>query len=58
MTANEPAQIAVRQAIEASVYALILEGRRNGLWSFANEARGAQLLAVYEQDVPASPREF
>ena len=55
ITANEPTQIAVRQAIEAAVYALIMEGKRNDLWNFDDPARGDRLSARYEQDVHGQP---
>lgn len=48
VTTNEPTQVAVRQAIEASVYALIMEGVKNGLWSFADQHAGAAALAEYD----------
>ncbi len=36
ITTNEPEQIAVQQAIEKSVYALVVEGADRGLWAFAD----------------------
>ena len=56
-TTNEPTQVAVRQAIEASVYALVLEGARNGLWEFADEEAGAAAIAAYEALLPADSPE-
>jgi curli production assembly/transport component CsgG len=46
-TVNEPGQIAVRQAIETSLYSLIMEGAQQNLWSFADEAAGKQAIADY-----------
>jgi len=53
VTRNEPMQIAVQGAIEKAVYALIMEGSRPGprqLWSFADQAAGAEWLRRYDQD--------
>lgn len=36
LSANEPRQIAVQQAVEKAVMALIAEGAIRGIWSFAN----------------------
>lgn len=44
---NEPGQLAVRQAVEASVYSLIMEGVKDKLWSFADQNAGRQAMAVY-----------
>lgn len=41
---NEPAQFAVRQAIEKAVYSLILEGAEAGLWAFAEPQQGQPLI--------------
>lgn len=51
-TTTEPGQMAVTEAIEKAVYALIVEGIQDGLWSVAEKA-GAQtkpLLDAYEQE--------
>jgi curli production assembly/transport component CsgG len=47
VTQNQPAQLAVREAIEYAVYSLILDGAEKGLWRFADENQGAQILATY-----------
>lgn len=47
-TKNEPPQLAVREAIELAVYALVLEGVKEGLWGFADPQTGALLLERYE----------
>ena len=47
-TLNEPPQFAVRQAIESSVYSLIMEGANKGLWSFENRSAGTRALRNYK----------
>lgn len=47
ISSNEPTQIAVRQAVEAAMYALIMEGYRRGIWSFADELAGEQAFNDY-----------
>lgn len=56
---NEPRQIAVQQAIEKAVMALIAEGTEAGIWGFESDAAGQQYLAgyraqLYDGAVPAS----
>lgn len=56
---NEPKQIAVEQAIEKAVMALIAEGSELGIWSFQNKEAGRQFLAQYraqkyQGEVPAN----
>ncbi|RMG42659.1 MAG: hypothetical protein D6719_05945 [Candidatus Dadabacteria bacterium] len=46
-TMNEPPQLAVRQAIEMAVYALIMEGYKQKLWEFSDPVKGRQLYAQY-----------
>ncbi len=48
---NEPTTVAVREAIEESVRALVVEGIKDGLWSLADSAdsRSPAILA-YERD--------
>lgn len=51
--ANEPSQLAVQEAIEKAVYALIMEGAQPGpnqLWSFQDEAAGQTWLQRYAED--------
>lgn len=51
--ANDPSQLAVQEAIEKAVYALIMEGARPGvaqLWSFADSAAGETWLQRYADD--------
>ena len=49
-TKNEPAQLAVTEAVEKSVQALIIEGVKDGLWSGRSEDKDklAALIADYE----------
>lgn len=46
-TTNEPAQLAVKQAIEKAVYATIMEGALDHYWSFADPSKQATLTAQY-----------
>ena len=47
ITQNEPKQIAVQQAIEKAVTALIIEGADLGVWDFADRARGRVVIDDY-----------
>jgi len=47
VTRNEPPQLATRQAIELAVYALIMEGARDGLWTFRDKVAGKVAVADY-----------
>jgi len=50
-TYNEPAEIAVREAIEKAVYSLTVEGILEGLWNLENpEEVNAPPIANYEQE--------
>ena len=49
-TTNEPGQIALRQAIEKAVYALVMEGADLKLWSFQDQAVGWPLIWRYRQE--------
>jgi len=50
MTTNEPDQVALQQAIEKAVYALIMEGAEQQLWAFSDAKRGSELLASYRDE--------
>ena len=52
-TVNEPGQIAVAQAIEHAVRALIIEGALEGLWQFEDEIAGKEVTQAYLDDVEA-----
>ena len=49
-TVNEPGQIAVAQAIEHAVRALIIEGALEGLWQFEDELAGRSEAQLYLAD--------
>ena len=49
-TVNEPGQIAVAQAIEHAVRALIIEGALEGLWQFEDEVAGKEETQLYLAD--------
>ncbi|MFO1351165.1 MAG: CsgG/HfaB family protein [Gammaproteobacteria bacterium] len=57
-TSNEPAQLAIQQAIEKAVYALILEGAQSGLWQFRDPLQGQRQIEAYltekYQDIDAN----
>ncbi|MGL5836867.1 MAG: CsgG/HfaB family protein [Sphingorhabdus sp.] len=60
ITYNEPDQIALSQAIEKAVYALIMEGTMTGLWCIGDNAeQSSRLLLKYiaERDSIVAPRE-
>ena len=46
-TTNEPRQVAVQQAIEKAVVALIAEGAELDLWEFANPSAGRSFVRTY-----------
>ena len=50
ITSNEPGLLALRQAIEKSVYALVMEGSEIGLWSFKDKTQGLALLESYQHE--------
>jgi len=50
ITANEPDQIAMQQAIEKAVYGLVLEGVELDLWRFADMERAEPILATYRAE--------
>ncbi|MCZ4368530.1 CsgG/HfaB family protein [Sulfitobacter dubius] len=59
--ANEPKQVAVEQAIEKAVMALIAEGAELGVWSFADKNAGQAFVngyraQKYEGAIPVSAR--
>ncbi len=62
---NEPVQLATRQAIETSVYSMIMEGAIEGLWDFKDKAAGQRAIAEYiarrdgaPQDQPANDKDM
>ncbi|WP_245296993.1 MULTISPECIES: CsgG/HfaB family protein [Rhodomicrobium] len=49
-TKNEPEQLAVQQAIEKAVYAILIEGAETDVWSFADAASQARLIHEYKSE--------
>jgi curli production assembly/transport component CsgG len=54
---NEPAQYAVRQAIQKAVLSLVMEGTDAGLWEFADPVQGLILREQYKLSRTAEPKE-
>lgn len=54
-TRNSPPQFALREAIELAVFALVLEGRKEGLWEFQDPAQAMEAMAVYMERNPNLP---
>jgi curli production assembly/transport component CsgG len=50
ITANEPDQVALQQAIEKAVYGLVLEGVELELWRFADMQAAQPILASYRAE--------
>lgn len=50
LTNNEPDQLALQQAIEKAVYALVMEGVELKLWNFSDEQAGWPMLWAYQQE--------
>jgi curli production assembly/transport component CsgG len=46
-SSNEPTQLAIKQAIEKAVIALVIEGSTSGLWQFNDPAAAEALVAGY-----------
>ena len=47
LTMNQPRHLAVRQAIEKSVYGMTVEGAELGLWEFGDDLAGQAAIAHY-----------
>lgn len=47
ITNNEPNMVALRQAIEEALYAMIVEGSQKGLWQFQSEAARERTVERY-----------
>lgn len=47
VTTNEPRQLAVRQAIEKAVHALVVEAAEHGYFKFADEDKGREVIRSY-----------
>jgi curli production assembly/transport component CsgG len=50
VTTNEPDHLALQQAIEKAVYALVMEGVELKLWDFADARAGHDMLWRYKQE--------
>ncbi|QYF87814.1 CsgG/HfaB family protein [Brevundimonas sp. PAMC22021] len=50
LTTNEPDQVALQQAIEKAVYAMVMEGVELKLWNFADTDAGWPLFYRYQQE--------
>ena len=50
ITSNEPGLLALRQAVEKSVYALVMEGAEVGIWSFKDKGQQVAYLNKYRQE--------
>lgn len=46
-TRNSPPQFALREAIELSVFALVMEGHEKKLWNFREDAKATEAIATY-----------
>jgi curli production assembly/transport component CsgG len=51
ITKNEPEQLGVQQAIEKAVYALIVEGAQQGLWTFADRSYQSKAIRDYQSEM-------
>ena len=49
-TTNEPGQVALQQAVEKAVYAMVLDGVDLNLWHFQDGVEGALLLNRYHDE--------
>ncbi len=55
VTRNQPSSLAVREAIQMAVYALIMDGAKKGAWQFADPALGAAYISTFEEHQRAVP---
>jgi curli production assembly/transport component CsgG len=53
ITTNEPVELAVKQAIEKAVYALIVEGAESSLWQFQDPAAQKSTIDNYKAEQEA-----
>lgn len=54
-TSNEPPQMSAQEAIESSVYMMVMEGAKHGLWNFANKEKGKVAMEAYEHEKQIRP---
>lgn len=50
VTNNEPRLLALQQAVEKAVYAMIMEGAELGVWSFQDSTRQAAMIREYKAE--------
>jgi curli production assembly/transport component CsgG len=50
VAANEPKQLALQMAVEKAVFSLVLEGAEVGLWDFADDTAGRELIARHRAE--------
>lgn len=56
-TYNEPAELAVRDAIEKAVISLIIEGEEDGLWNFGDESdKDHEIIEAYKKERAEVPQ--
>lgn len=55
VTRNQPSSLAVREAIQMAVYALIMDGAKKGAWQFADPVLGAAYISAFEKNQRAVP---
>lgn len=48
-TNNEPNMLALRQAVEEALYAMIVEGAKRGLWRFRSEEAQDRVIQAYDE---------
>jgi curli production assembly/transport component CsgG len=49
-TTNEPEQIAVQQAIEKAVHAMVIEGSARGIWGFTDKAYQSREISKLDEE--------
>ncbi len=54
-TVNQPKELAVRQAIERGVYAMVVEGARLGVWGYADPEEGRIVSEHYDRTYAPKP---
>jgi curli production assembly/transport component CsgG len=58
VTRNQPSSLAVREAIQMAVYALIMDGAKQRAWEFADPELGGAYIRAFEQNQRAVPVEL
>jgi curli production assembly/transport component CsgG len=57
VTRNEPEQLAVQQAVEKAVYAMIVDGAARGLWAFSDKAFQSDIIQKFDSELNSRPIE-